>query len=136
MLHIHFLPLLLVSPHEALSPATSQSCGPWLSPLFLCGPGGTERETQPEEVPAFPEKGYFCDNAELSRPLRSKGFPALPTQIVHSPSQTREVPARGPFKKINCNKTSIFSGGSGWTMPSSRACDCLLSAPSQEKEVT
>lgn len=39
-----------------------------------------------EGVPAFLDKGYFCDNAELKRQfgsLRSKDFPDCPKQLRH-----------------------------------------------------
>ena len=82
------------------------------SPLFS-SEGQAERGSKPEEVPAFPEKGYFCDNAELTRqlgPPTSKGFPALPRQTDrarHGKFQPGDL-----SKKLNATKQT-FSGIQG-----------------------
>lgn len=82
--------------------------------MVLCffsleGQAGLRGETQRQEVPACPEKGYFGDNAEWT--LRSglvgfQGFPALPKQTDgarHGKSQPGNL-----SKNIQENNVSLF----------------------------
>lgn len=100
MLGIHFLPLLLLSPREALSPATSQSCQQLVLVSFLLRArrGGEGKHSQRKYLPS-PRRAIFVTMLNGHEAGRASEVQELPSssQTTCRQSQRREVPARGPF---------------------------------------